>query len=143
MRRLSLAMALLVAIILTPHPVAAHQHSWRWDECRFQGLQRGTWTAREELLTARCAIGKWPIPGGMSKLDSVISCESGWNRNAVSSSGSYVGLAQHALRYWSGRVGTYEPNRWDLADGWRNSRTHLVVTVRMVRAVGWGPWGCA
>jgi len=123
--------------------VPAHASSWRQEHCRFQSLQRGVWTQREELRTARCLVRHFPIPGGFEKLQDVIACESGWNRLAYNPSGPYVGLGQHALAYWEPRVDAYTPRGWELKPSWRNSRTMLTITVRMVAAVGWSPWSCA
>lgn len=123
---------------------AAIGEEWRQDECRFQSLRRGTWTALEERLTSTCAIAKWPVSGGYDQFFSVAACESGWNRFA-NNSGRYLGLFQHAAPYWSGRVGSSQPSGWDkkLSTRWTNSRSQIVVTARMVHSGGWGPWGCA
>ena len=113
--------------------------------CRFQWIDRATWTAREERRTLECVVDRFgPIDGGVPKATQVGSCESGWNRLA-SNGGAYLGLFQHAASSWSGRV------HWAMPDGWRvgpwwspwNSRAQIVVTVRMVHAGGWGPWTCA
>lgn len=116
---------------------------WRFDECRFQSLDRGLWTPREERLTAKCATDKWGI--SLASVSSVVACESGWNRLAYNPNGPYVGLAQNALSAWGGRVSTYGPAAWDhpISARWQNSRSALVVMVRMVHAVGWSPWSCA
>jgi hypothetical protein len=84
-----------------------------------------------------------PIPGGFPELDKVAACESGWRRLAVSSSSTYLGLFQHARSYWSGRLHTFAPATWDLSPRWQNSRSAITVTVRMVKAEGWGAWSCA
>jgi hypothetical protein len=122
---------------------AAVSHERAKAECRFQWMDRGVWTQHEEDVTAWCVERKWPVFGGLAKLRAVISCESGWSRFAYNAGGPYVGLAQHALASWSSRVKAYEPTWWDLRPGWRNSRTQIVVTARMVQAEGWGPWACA
>lgn len=117
---------------------------WRYDECRFQSLQEGTWTSLEEQLTSECALAKWSVSGGYVRFYAVADCESGWNRFA-SNSGRYLGLFQHSATYWGGRVRAYEPPAWDkgLSSRWQNSRTQVVVTARMVHGGGWGPWSCA
>ena len=117
---------------------------WRERTCRFQSLERPIWTAREENLTAACVVRRLgPISGGLSKLLAVGSCESGWNRLA-SNGGRYLGIFQHAAAYWDGRTGLV-PERWRSGnwDSVWNTRAQIVVTVRMVKAGGWGPWGCA
>ncbi len=135
-----LACALLVIGCFMPSDAQAR---WRSQQCRFQSLEPARWTEREEQRTAWCLQAKWAVPGGYTKLYDVIDCESGWSRFAYNPGGPYVGLAQHHLASWAGRVAAYAPRHWELRPGWRNSRTQLVVTVRMVRAVGWGPWSCA
>jgi hypothetical protein len=84
------------------------------------------------------------VPGGISKFVAVGACESGWSRLA-SNGGRYVGLFQHLITAWPGRVHTYMPDRWRIGSwtDWRNSRAQIVTTARMVRAGGWGPWACA
>jgi hypothetical protein len=108
--------------------------NWRQEQCKFQGLDRGIWTQREEDRTARCVLRRWPVPGG---------CESGWWRLAYNSGGPYVGLFQHALSSWYDRVRSYAPTWWHLRPWWGNSRSAITVTALMVRAVGWSPWSCA
>jgi len=114
-------------------------------ECSFNGMNdQVDWTNREEFRTGWCVVHKWSIPGGFAKLDSVFTCESGsssWNRWAYNPNG-HVGLGQHDEDSWPGRVRTYEPRRWELKPSWKNSRTQVVVTVLMVRHLGWGPWSC-
>lgn len=122
-------------------PSAAHASSS--STCRFQHLDRGVWTQHEENVTARCVEKRWHVPGRLPKLRSVISCESGWRRLAYNPGGPYVGLAQHLLSSWASRVRAYSPRGWALSPRWQNSRTALVVTVRMVRDVGWSAWGCS
>jgi hypothetical protein len=117
--------------------------NWRQEQCRFQGLDRGIWTQREEDRTTWCVLNRWPVPGGLTKFRSVIGCESGWWRLAYNAGGPYVGLAQHALASWYDRVRSYAPTWWHLRPWWGNSRTMIVVTARMVEAQGWGPWSCA
>src|SRR5262245_26323943 len=81
---------------------------WRMRECRFQSLQQGTWTPHEEQLTASCAVRHFPVSGGLAQVDSVVACESGWNRLARSASGSYVGLFQHDVSAYVSRINAYE-----------------------------------
>ena len=114
--------------------------SRRERQCRFQWIDKATWTQREEILTAACVEARWPIPGGLEHLKHVIACESGWYRHAYNPAGPYVGLGQHLLSAWDGRVHTYEPKWWTLRPNWRNSRTQLVVTVRMAHRYDWGAW---
>ena len=139
--------ALILTGMATTAPALANDRkveaTWRWKQCRMQGLTETRWSAREERLTAICVTDRWTVPGGWPEFSKILSCESGWNRLAYNPNGPYVGLAQHALSAWSGRVRTYSPNHWTLNPSWRNSRTMLVVTARMMAQVGLSPWSCA
>jgi hypothetical protein len=115
--------------------------------CRYQWVDPGTWTAREERRTLACVVDRFgPVDGGISKVEQVGSCESGWNRLAVGGAGgAYLGLFQHGATYWPSRVAWAMPDGWRVGpwSSWKNSRAQLVVTVRMVHASGWGAWSCA
>jgi hypothetical protein len=142
----ALTTGLLAGVVggpLSPVEATQHRESRRESQCRFQKLDRATWTPREEWRTAKCVVERWPIYGGLTKLLAVANCESGMNRFAYNSAGPYVGLFQHALPSWTYRVSTYEPEWWALRERWMNSRTAITITVRMVQAVGWSPWSCA
>lgn len=117
---------------------------WRWDECRFQSLNRPLWTAREERLTAECAVEKWSVPGGLSEFISIGQCESGWSRFA-NNAGNYLGLFQHAASAYVSRIHSYNPPSWDrgLSTRWTNSRGQIVMSARMMHAEGTGAWACA
>lgn len=112
--------------------------------CRFQFLDKATWTAREERRTTECVLARWSVDGGEPKFIDVGDCESGWNRFA-SNGGRYLGLFQHAATSWLGRVRSYLPQGWRVGPWtrWRNSRSQIVVTARMVHGSGWGAWSCA
>jgi hypothetical protein len=124
----------------------ANRETPRERQCRFQWIDRGTWTAREERLTTECVLARWPVSGGIDFFSRVIACESGWNRFAYNPNGPYLGLAQHGEEWWPDRVRQWLPERWRAGlKWWRwvNSRTQIVVTARMAHAGGWGPWSCA
>ena len=120
-----------------------HQQEMREKQCRYQWVDPGTWTAKEERRTALCVLNRWPTPGGWLEFRSVVDCESGWNRVAYNPAGPYVGLGQHALSSWMSRVDSYTPPLWNLSSRWQNSRTMLTITARMAHSVGWSPWSCA
>lgn len=130
-------MVLLLVALAAPAARAANRAT-----CSFNGMNRAVWTLREMRRTAWCVAERFGI--AVSDLVGVVSCESGWNRHAVSDSGTYVGLAQHHRQYWPARVELYEPRWWSLRRSPWNPRTQLTVTARMARAEGWGAWaGCA
>jgi len=133
-----------MSLILTlATPAQANQQEMREQQCRYQWMDPGTWTAKEEALTARCVVARWSVPGGITTFSAVIACESRWSRFAYNPTGPYVGLGQHALGAWPTRVNGYSPPLWNLSPRWQNSRTMLTITARMAHSVGWGPWSCA
>ncbi len=118
---------------------------FRWDECRFGGLQRAPWTVREIVLTIRCAERRWPVPGGVPKALDVARCESGADLKDPGGDG-YAGTFQQAERYWPGRWRAYNPRSWDkpLPNAAAQPRSNVVVSIQMAHARGWGAdWSCA
>jgi hypothetical protein len=120
--------------------LGARSSDWRWQECRFQSLEYGVWTPREERLTGLCTTKRWPVPGGFEKLSAVVACESGWARKAYNPAGPYVGLGQ--IGDWPARYQAFRFKDWKLEPRWQNSRTMLVVVSRWAHSVGWGAWSC-
>jgi hypothetical protein len=138
---------LLIALIIigggsSANAEPTHQQEMREKQCRFQWVDKGTWTAREERRTAHCVLERWPSVE-WERFRAVIACESGWSRLAYNPTGPYVGLGQHVLSSWYARVRSYSPPFWGLQENWRNSRSMLTVTARMMHDVGLGPWSCA
>jgi hypothetical protein len=140
LRYLHIAMCMTLTLAT---PAQANQQEMREKQCRYQWVDPGTWTAREERRTAECVTRRWSIPGGYTTFSTVIGCESGWNRLAYNPAGPYVGLGQHALSSWISRLWVYRPPLWNLNPRWQNSRTMLTITVRMMHSVGLSPWSCA
>lgn len=75
----------------------------------------------------------------------VARCESGLRPHAIGGTNDlYYGLYQHRIDLWPGRwqwVGRHP--RWEVANDPLDPHANALVTMRMVRAVGWGPWECA
>lgn len=151
MRRATMTAAIAVAVLAGLATAATEasgntrQQEVRERECRYQWVDPGTWTAREERRTALCVIDRWSVPGGWTTFRSIIGCESGWYRKAYNPAGPYVGLGQHVLSAWYGRVTTYMPDTWKIGPWarWRNSRAMLATTAHMMHSVGLSPWSCA
>lgn len=72
-----------------------------------------------------------------AKAISVAECESGLNPKA--SNPPYAGVYQHTTRAWPKRAATYGHAGESVFDAYAN----VDVALQMVRAGGWGPWGCA
>jgi hypothetical protein len=63
--------------------------------------------------------------------------ESHYRPSAYNPSGA-EGIYQHMRQYWPTRAATYGFPHWSAF----NARANVIVTMRMVRAMGnWSPWG--
>jgi hypothetical protein len=137
---------LLIALIIVGGGSPANALTERQEnQCRYQSVDPGVWTAKEELRTAHCVTTRWPVPGGFYTFSRIIGCESGWNRLA-NNGGNYLGLAQHSATYWPDRVAHQMPDGWKVGpwQRWTNSRSQIVTTARMVHYSGsWSAWACA
>ena len=90
--------------------------------------------------TLRCAVARWPVPGGFKKALAVATCESGLDPRAEYR--GHLGLFQQRDVYWPGRW-----RKWGaplgLARSPYNYLTNIVVSIRQAHEAGWGPWSCA
>ncbi len=94
--------------------------------------QKGTWHIKQLI---RCAADHWNVPGGESTALAVADRESKFRPDAYNPSGC-AGIYQHMLRYWPGRAAAYGFSGWSAY----NARANIIVTMRMVKQAGWGPW---
>ena len=99
--------------------------------------------------TIRCAVRRLgPVPGGAARAICIARRESGLDPEAVSATGKYRGLFQHARKYWDWRYDNFTVPRWKLPERSLHGRTNAVVTIRMVRRydtwadAGWPVKGC-
>lgn len=101
------------------------------------------WSRTEVKLGIRCAVRRWPVPGGADFAIAVAACESGLRPKAVSASGTFRGLYQQHRDYWQSRYRALRPARFDLKPSALNARSNIVVSIRMAHRSGWGAWVCA
>ena len=86
----------------------------------------------------RCAVERWPVPGGAEKALSVARCESGlWYRSGAGS--QYVGIFQHSVYYWPERAAAFGFAGFDPLNG----RANIMVAIQYAHEHGWGAWSCA
>jgi hypothetical protein len=84
-----------------------------------------------------CAVGAYgPVAGGAMRAICIAKRESALIPTASSKTGQYLGLFQHAAKYWSWRLDTYTEPSWDLSSSALSGRSNAIVTVRMVHAIG-------
>jgi hypothetical protein len=88
------------------------------------------------------------VPGGSVRAICIAKRESDLIPDASSLTGRYLGLYQHAAKYWDKRYTTWTRTRWALPDKAISGRTNAIVTIRMVhaahgwRAAGWPVFDC-
>jgi len=75
----------------------------------------------------------------------VAECESGFNAEAVSPTGTYLGVYQQSRFYWRERFQSYIPNGWfpnlETASAF-NPRANILVSLIMAKTT-WSHWsGC-
>jgi hypothetical protein len=131
---LILTAALVVGLV----PSAGARH--RPGPCDIH-LQPGETVVHHSKELIRCAVAKWPVRGGAARAICIADRESGLIPTAESSGGDYLGLFQHMASAWEERYTSWTWPGWRLKDDALNGRSNAIVTIRMVNADGWGPWG--
>lgn len=67
--------------------------------------------------------------------------ESNFRARARNSSSGACGIYQHIPQYWPGRYRAYSKPRWGrMPRSCYSGRTNIIVSMHMVRDVGWSPW---
>lgn len=125
---------LTMTLLLLAAPAQASEHP-RVDRCRHKSSTE---------LTISCLARGFDAPGSPSFAVRIADCESGLFARAVSPSGTFRGLFQQHVGYWSDRY-----RHFAAPLGLRRSifapLTNTIVSLRMARAAGdWNDWsGCA
>jgi hypothetical protein len=83
----------------------------------------------------RCAAHHYGV--NADKAVHIAFRESRFHPTAYNSWSCAKGIYQHLCRYWPDRARAYGFDDWSAY----NARANIMVTVRMVKKVGWGPWG--
>lgn len=130
--------ALLIAAILTVVPAPISRAAIPGGRLQVSGKicnidwQKGTWQVKQLI---RCAADYWNVPGGVDTALAIADRESRFRPRAYNPSGA-AGIYQHMLHYWPGRARSYGFPGWSAY----NARANIIVTMRMVKQAGWGPW---
>ena len=107
---------------LTKIPAKVCPIDWRKDARHVKGL-------------IRCAARHFGV--SVDKAESIAFRESRFHPHAYNSWSCAKGIYQHLCRYWPVRAREYGFNDWSAF----NARANIFVTMRMVKRVGWQPWG--
>jgi hypothetical protein len=137
LRRHAVAVFLISAILTiapassSPAAVREGRHQVPAKICNID-WRKGRWHVKQLI---RCAAAHWHIPGGVETALAIADRESQFRPHAYNPSGC-AGIYQHMLRYWPGRASSYGFPGWSAF----NARANIIVTMRMVKQAGWGPW---
>jgi hypothetical protein len=94
--------------------------------------RQSTWHVKKLI---RCAAGYYDV--SPRKALYIAWRESRYQASAYNRRGDAAGIYQHVLKYWPDRAETYGFPDWSAFNG----RANIVVTMQMVRRIGWDPWG--
>ena len=93
--------------------------------------RQSTWHVKKLI---RCAADHYEV--STEKALYIAWRESRYRASAYNEEGKAAGIYQHLLKYWPDRAETYGFPDWSAFNG----RANVMVTMRMVRRIGWGPW---
>lgn len=144
MPRRIISLSLAVLLLFAVAPTAAQGAAWRWNRCRFSSLQGdGGLNVYEVKKTIRCAVGKFPVTGGLTKASAIAERESGFHEGAQNPTSSACGVYQFVSGTWDGVHTMFHPfwHRWELRHYCTNGRANVLAAIRYAHRHGWGPWG--
>lgn len=128
------------------HQTTDHRQiaSWRRHECRFARADgRGGFVRWEVKTTIRCAVRKWPVPGGVEGAFCIATKESGIaakrDVNASSGAAGTFQISPDTFRIFAiHHEALFE--RWRLRVSVNNDRTNVVTGVKIAHEAGWSSW---
>ncbi len=130
--------ATTVALVLISAPSASAHHAS--GPCDFH-RDAGQTVRQHSRAQIRCAVTRWPVPGGDDVALCIAKRESTLLPWAESGDGLNKGLFQLHVRYWDGNYDAYARPTWELPKRILSGRTNAIVSIRMAHDIGWAPWG--
>lgn len=138
----ALTAVLVGALLLIPtQSVSAHSRqelNRRHQHCRYAsyGDTWRHWTETEVRMTLGCVLDH-NARISRSHAIYIADRESSFYAYARNTSSGACGVYQHMPRYWPSRAATFG----FAGASCFNARANIMVTIRMVKQGGWGPWG--
>jgi len=133
-RRATVATLILTALIIASPVATSTAEAYSYTPRRICDID---WRVNKRHVKhlIRCAANHWDV--NPDKAISIARRESLFDPEAYNSWSCAKGIYQHLCRYWPDRAYDY---------GFRgrsafNARANIIVTMKMVRHYGWGPWG--
>ena len=141
MRFLTLGLALSIALTLQGAPAHAQDRQSLDQSCRFQHDDgRAGWSTDEVQRTIRCAVRRWPVPGGVDYALYIANRESGFHQYAYNPSGC-SGVYQWAGGTWASVLDDFPTLYRVLSHSVWNARSNVMYAVKYAHNRSWGPWG--
>jgi hypothetical protein len=94
--------------------------------------------------TIRCAVARWPVPGGLDTALYIARRESGFNWYANNPTSSAAGVYQWVSGTWSAEVSRFSEmvKLQHMSRSVWNARSNVLIAVRLAHGCGcWAPWG--
>lgn len=141
LRRTLVPTLILTAMIFTTFPVAQASASTNTSGTRYTYTsskicpikwRQSTWKLKRLL---RCAARYYGV--NVDKALEIAKRESRFVPTAYNATTCAKGIYQHLCKYWPTRAYDFGFRDWSAY----NARANIIVTMKMVRRYGWGPWG--
>ena len=136
--RALIAASLLTAVIMSFPGVTTSQAMVQRDQARLVSTKicpidwrASSWHVKQLI---RCAAAHHGVSESTALY--VAWRESRYRPSAYNAGGEAAGIYQHLLKYWPERAADFGFKDWSAF----NARANIMVTMRMVREYGWGPW---
>lgn len=146
-RIVAVAISAVVALSLaTPAEAGRARYVGRHQtpSCRFRYYDGHVAFSKQEVrYTIRCAVRRWPVPGGIDQALYVARRESGLNWYADNPYSSASGVYQFVDGTWDGQMRGRAPfiNKQEIQRSVWNARSNVLIAIRYAHMAGWGPWG--
>jgi hypothetical protein len=114
-------------------------------QCRYQQLERASWTHTEVVKTTRCAADFFGNRNDIRYVLSIGNCESTLTAEKVRHSTSYHGVFQYHKSTFHSQLrdmGAVRRN-WDLSRRVHNPRSNIVLASAWIIRRTASPWACA
>jgi hypothetical protein len=144
---LALLTATLFATGATPSisQVTRHVGPAKMPSCRYRYMDGNVAFSQDEIRhTIRCAVARWPVPGGVDYAFAVARRESGFQALSQNPSSSASGVYQFVNGTWASQIQARGEfiHRQEVERSVWNGRSNVLIAIKLVHGCRcWQPWG--